>query len=305
MSKRSKRPSSLKKSEEVKDSQAADMDIFTNPAAQVNEGGINAPTGIDVESFLTSLPGGDGYGNHAGVDKITKHENGNLTYQGWHITPTALLPPDNITEDGYTEIGKLLLRLEGSLQWLLGDWLKEGENRQWGETYERVAGEFGYKVKTLQDYASVCRNVETSIRIEVLSFGHHQIIAKYSANPAIQEALLKGAAHEGWSIKQFRETIKTYAPVIDQSVNEGWSLEQFENAIANYNPDTEAHHPTSETPPLWQGASGAWDFIRGVGVTIERGKLPTPKQREEAKTKIEALRNYLAVLENQLNELER
>lgn len=302
-SKRKSRPSSLKKSQEVKDNQAVNMDVFTDPDKQVKETDSNTSVGLGIESFLSSLPGGDGYGNYAGTDRITRYENGTLSYRGWNITSTGLVPPDNVTEDDYSEIGRLLLQLEGSLQWLLGDWLKEGENRQWGKTYEQVADEFGYKVKTLQDYASICRHVETSIRIEVLSFGHHQLVAKYSKNPLVQQFLLQSAASKRWSIKQFRDMLKAYASVIEQAVNQGWNIDQFEAALTDFDPDANLPALPSEPPNQWVGAKRSWHTVHKVSERLQRGKLPSPQQQAEVKDEIAVLRKYLDVLESQIDEL--
>jgi hypothetical protein len=131
---------------------------------------------------------------------------GELAYNGWTLTPTGLVAPEQVNERDYEEIGRVLLRLDSSMQWLIGDWINHGDNFQWGETYARVAAEFGYSENTVMQYAYVARKVEISIRYRDLSFGHHQLVVGM-ARPE-QEQWLQKAADEGLSIAKLRAAIK-------------------------------------------------------------------------------------------------
>lgn len=132
--------------------------------------------------------------------------NGELAFNGWTLSPQGLIAPETVTETDYEQIGRVLLRLDSSMQWLIGDWINTGDNFQWGETYTRIADDFGYEVKTLRQFAYVARNVEMSVRYRQLSFGHHERVA--SMEPEAQEHWLERAANEGLSISKMRAAIK-------------------------------------------------------------------------------------------------
>ncbi|MFZ4816969.1 MAG: hypothetical protein ACOYL5_20705 [Phototrophicaceae bacterium] len=113
--------------------------------------------------------------------------------------------PDDLNEQEYSDLGVFLLDIGSRLNWLLGDWLAYGENRQWGETYQKVAEQFGYTAASLHQYAYVCRNVDFSTRVEKLSFAHHATVA--SLEPDMQRYWLGVAAEQGLSSKQLQQAI--------------------------------------------------------------------------------------------------
>ncbi|MFZ4816962.1 MAG: hypothetical protein ACOYL5_20670 [Phototrophicaceae bacterium] len=130
---------------------------------------------------------------------------------GWRfgrvkIGRVGMTVPDDLSEQEYSALGSFLLDVSTRIQWLLGDWLAYGENRQWGETYQQMADQFGYNVQSLRDYAYVCRNVDLSIRIDKLTFGHHQVVAPL--NPEAQRVWLQAAEDNRWSIAALRKAIQ-------------------------------------------------------------------------------------------------
>lgn len=92
------------------------------------------------------------------------------------VTPTRLVIPKDAAEEELAEIGRVLFRLEGSLQWLIGDWLVGVDKLSWGKT-EEIAQLFGRRVKTLYDYKHVAKKVKFSVRTENLSFQHHALVS--------------------------------------------------------------------------------------------------------------------------------
>ena len=114
----------------------------------------------------------------------------------------------------WERLGQLLFRFDRSLQWLIGDWLLQGENNRWGK-HEEIAAELGLQVKTLYDYRYVARHVDFSVRTELLSFGHHKLVAQLE--PSLQRRWLKrAAAGDGdavsgqsrpWSISRLRKEL--------------------------------------------------------------------------------------------------
>jgi hypothetical protein len=130
---------------------------------------------------------------------------------GWRfgrvdIDRVGIRVPEDITEQEYAELGAFLLDVASRIQWLLGDWLAYGENREWGETYQRVAEKFGYETNSLHNMAYVCRSVHFSLRREKLTFGHHKEVA--SRPPDEQSYWLGEAEREGWSVAALRQNMK-------------------------------------------------------------------------------------------------
>jgi hypothetical protein len=108
---------------------------------------------------------------------LVREDDGTYKYKRFRLSPMGLTLPKDMTRDEYKDMGEILLSLDSALTWALGDWLAFGEDKQWGETYQQIAEEFGYDVDTLYDYSWVCRKVEISIRSRDLSFAHHRLIA--------------------------------------------------------------------------------------------------------------------------------
>ncbi len=129
---------------------------------------------------------------------------------GMGLDPAAM-PSD---KSNWQQLGQLLFRFDRSIQWLIGDWLLQGEQNNWGK-HEEIADEMGYAVKTLYDYRYVARNVDFSVRTENLSFGHHKLVAQLP--PAEQKYWLEQASQgdfdagthlsRPWSINRLRKEI--------------------------------------------------------------------------------------------------
>jgi hypothetical protein len=132
-------------------------------------------------------------------------EDGVLVIGGYRLTSVGLLVDGNATFDDWETVGALLLQLEGALQLLIGDWLVQAE-RQWGQTYEEIAEQTGYTVKSLYQYKWVAENVPFTMRIENLTFTHYTIVAGIEDEKR-KAALLKQAAAEGWSVKRLRDEL--------------------------------------------------------------------------------------------------
>ena len=93
------------------------------------------------------------------------------------LTPIGLIAPDDATAEEFGHVGQMLFRLEGSLQWLIGDWLVLVDNYHWGDT-DVLARHFGRKTQTLYNMKTVAKNVQFSLRKEDLSYGHHALVAR-------------------------------------------------------------------------------------------------------------------------------
>lgn len=151
------------------------------------------------------------YGKASPTASVVAVEDGSISLGDFVLSPVGLKGGDNATLDDWENLGKALKRLESGLQFLVGDWLLMGE-RRWGEKYRGAAEKLGYSEKSLREFTYVCRNVDLSIRMDKLSFKHHQIVA--ALNPEQQVNWLQIAATSNWSTSKLRAEInKTDDPI--------------------------------------------------------------------------------------------
>jgi len=119
-------------------------------------------------------------------------------------TPTGLVVQDeNVPYEVWEAYGDGLRRVEGALQWVIGDWLNFGE-RKYGETYARALElwpEMSYQ--TLKACRWVAERVEMVRRRTNLSWSHHRDVAALPADE--QEKWLTRAELHGWSHKELRK----------------------------------------------------------------------------------------------------
>lgn len=121
------------------------------------------------------------------------------------MTPVGLKMPDDLPHDEWEFIGEKLKRLQGSLQWMIGDWVNQADRISYGD-HQSFAEQIGFRVKTIYEYAYVARQLEFSIRMENLSFGHHQLVAGMDAPE--QKKWLEAASKDDWSVAELRKQIK-------------------------------------------------------------------------------------------------
>lgn len=143
---------------------------------------------------------------------IVPAEDGAFVYKRFQLKPTGLIIPDDLDSEEWLDIFKVLRKLDEAIQWAVGDLVNHAETK-WGETYTSMASVTEYSEKTLREYAYVSRSVQLSIRMDNLSFGHHQVVAGLK-DPITKEPLqqeqekwLKEASKNGWSIKALRNAI--------------------------------------------------------------------------------------------------
>lgn len=172
--------------------------------------------GLTPEDVTGWLIGGNADTKNNVTDQIIPQDDGSFQYRDFRLTQTGLIIPSDITPEDYANIGRILLRLEGGIQWMIGDWLAFGEERKWGETYQAVAEEFGYEIDTLYTYAWLSRKIGHAIRRYELSFSHHRLVA--NMKPDEQAYWLNQAIEEEWSVKQLRGAISQQVTLqIDQA----------------------------------------------------------------------------------------
>lgn len=119
----------------------------------------------------------------------------------------AWQPPDDLQFDDWMKIGTSLQRVEGSVQWWLGDWWAFGEHTYGTRAEAARSGRIrNLAFGTLANYAVVSRAfAQTSRRREVLPFSHHAEVAKLSQGD--QEMWLMRAESWKWSRETLRKKI--------------------------------------------------------------------------------------------------
>lgn len=132
-------------------------------------------------------------------------EDGSIQQGNFILTRTGLMLTGEPDEQEWKRVGSLLQRLDGAIQWLLGDYLAYSE-RVWKKTYEQIAAEWGRNPKTLRNYVWVASKVDMSLRKDTLDFGHHNLVA--AMQPADQDHYLSWAVEKGATVAQLDKKIK-------------------------------------------------------------------------------------------------
>jgi hypothetical protein len=124
---------------------------------------------------------------------------------GVTVTSNALTCSRDLTLDEWKALGQTLRQFEGSIQWWLGDWWRNGEHsygKRKALTTARKTFERGYSFGTLMNYGYVAGRTETSRRREALKYSHHYEVA--SLPPEEQDRWLDIAVREKLSVARLR-----------------------------------------------------------------------------------------------------
>lgn len=107
------------------------------------------------------------------------------------LTLVSLELPASLNKAQWQELGVALGRLDEAKQWWLGDWWAFGGHK-YGERKALVGDDDwdGPAFGTCANAASVCRAFETSRRRELLTFSHHEVLAKLRLKPELVDELL-------------------------------------------------------------------------------------------------------------------
>lgn len=132
--------------------------------------------------------------------------DGTFTFRGYQLTGVGLAGGEGSSEQDWLELGGVLRALEGSLQWLIGDWVAAGELR-WGKTYEEICELTGYEYGTVRNYAYIARSVNLSLRNDKLSHAHHALVAPID-DPDLQRQWLQYAVEHRLSVAKLRAEMR-------------------------------------------------------------------------------------------------
>lgn len=117
--------------------------------------------------------------------------------------------PKRLGLDDWLECGRVLVQIEGAVQWWLGDWWVFGELK-FGERVQ-VAEDLDLNYQTLRNYGSIARAIQLSRRRDNLSFSIHAEVAGLKTHKAQDywlDRAAKGTDGKPWSCNQLRAAIK-------------------------------------------------------------------------------------------------
>lgn len=133
---------------------------------------------------------------------------GEISRTGWQLPP-------GLTLAEWLQCGVVLGKVEGAVQWWLGDWWAYGAHA-YGER-KALFDEGGplaeLNYRTVEDYGYVSANVTTSDRSEVLNWLHHKIVAALDSDKQRYwlARALEGKDGKPWSSNQLKAAIKQRA----------------------------------------------------------------------------------------------
>lgn len=139
---------------------------------------------------------------------LKQKADGRMTIGSFTLTRTGLQINGEFEEKDWSAALDTVGKFGQSVQWILGDLLNIGGEREYKTDYQLVAEKTGYEVPSLRNFVYVCANVELSRRRDKLKFGHHQEVAKLL--PSEQDYWLKKAETEKLSISQMRKDIDVW-----------------------------------------------------------------------------------------------
>ncbi len=125
------------------------------------------------------------------------------------FTRTSLIISESTTEAEWKAIGETLRTMQGAVQFWIGDWLRFGEGKKYigSDKYDEAEEQTGLKRGTLKVYASVAKNVPSLMRINQLSFQHHQLVAHCSEKK--QKQWLEKAVDEAMTVRKLRAAMSS------------------------------------------------------------------------------------------------
>lgn len=131
--------------------------------------------------------------------------NAMLNRDKFNVMTTGVQFADTVTQKDWEAFGEMVVNINTAIQWIIGDWLAYGIQREWGKTYEEAAQLTGYTVETLRDFVWVASSIDLSLRNDTLSFTHHRAVAHLP--PEQQVSFLETAAKERWSMRTLRSQV--------------------------------------------------------------------------------------------------
>jgi hypothetical protein len=142
-----------------------------------------------------------------------------LAVEGVEWGETYLEVPGGISYDEWARLGETLQRMQRSVNWWLGDWIRFGEAK-FGEKYTQAIETTGRSYDGLRNCVYVAERVDMGRRRSELSWSHHQEVAALA--PIEQTQWLRRAVDDGLSTRQLRGHIKEQR-LLPETASPQWS----------------------------------------------------------------------------------
>lgn len=110
-----------------------------------------------------------------------RRQDGVVTLGAFSISMKGLQIEGRVTQEEWWAFFEGVQKIESAIQFIIGDLAAYGVG-EFKIGYEEIAEKTGYKVETVENYASVARNVPQEVRNENLSFNHHYHVAKLESD---------------------------------------------------------------------------------------------------------------------------
>lgn len=140
-----------------------------------------------------------------------------IVHGAFTLYPTGLVVRGEPSYDEWAEVGHVLNVMEQGIAFLVGDWIRYGEERFKEMAYQAIDAR-QWRPETVRNYVWVAKNVPQENRIinRGLKFAHHQAVA--ALPPAEQKSWLRKALNgdeeeETWSVQRLKQAIKSGADV--------------------------------------------------------------------------------------------
>jgi len=97
---------------------------------------------------------------------------------------SSLVIDNSVTNEEWKQLGQGLRQIEGCVQFWIGDWARFGDKKGFigkytdTKVYDELEEITGLDRGTLKNYKSVADNIDSSLRRDDLSFGHHTEVSK-------------------------------------------------------------------------------------------------------------------------------
>jgi len=155
---------------------------------------------------------------------------GSLPYRE-ALTTTSFNLPANLSPEEWATIGQQLGRMDGSLNWWIGDWWGY-EGHEYGDRKAVVEGDewSGPTYESCKNAATVCRAFEErSRRRDLLTFNHHSEVASLEDKGTADRLL-------DWCEETIRQTgkprtiraLREEARKAKQMIAQGWTADQLD-----------------------------------------------------------------------------
>lgn len=132
-------------------------------------------------------------------------QDGIVKLGAFHVSMKGLQIQGKITQSEWWAFFDGVQKIESAIQFIIGDLANYGGD-EFNLNYEEIADRTGYKKETVENYASVARNVPQEVRNENLSFNHHYHVASLDSDEQ-KEYWLMTADKYDLSVRSFQNVI--------------------------------------------------------------------------------------------------